>query len=482
MMRKGPILLLLFLTVTLVLVACGGGEETPTAEPAEEPVQAAEEEATAVPPTDVPPTEIPPTEVPPTAEPEATEIPESASPLDTMDHVPDPNLVEITWEWERRDPNGNAIEEIIIPNPEVYTLFFNEDGTFNADLDCNNGSGLYKTPTAGNIFMELGPMTMAACESGSYSGDMVNMFGPVQSYRFEDDGDVLVMVWVAGGPLDYFRNAAAVVEGEEEVKGIPPDAIQMDLQGLADFYSWQVIPASPIPPGPGGMGFPPHILLTFNGATPEDVLANNGPRMYIFPTQAYVNLYQAQGSSIVADQVTRLGQLITTADGRQTLPESPMPLLPPPNSYMDRWVQFLDLDFVVGRGVRYISDSPLRQDIGPWTNETTGYYYQGLTTDGTFYISLFWPESTEALPNTVEDVPEDVLAASRNPETSPTYQQEVKDTLNALPASAWNPDLASLDAMMASLTFPTGAEGEGEETEEEEIELPAPRMGKQPVG
>jgi heat shock protein HslJ len=417
--------------------------------------------------------------VPPTAAPQATAVPEQASPLDTMDHVPDPNLVNVTWEWERRDPNGNSSPEIIIPNPEAYTLFFNEDGTFNATLDCNRGSGLYKTSTSGSIFMELGPMTMAACESASFSNDMVNMFGPAQSYRVEEDGDVLVMVWVAGGPLDYFRNADAIIEGEEEIKGIPADAIQLDLQGLADSYSWEVFPASPIPPGPGGKGFPPHILLTFNGATSEDVMANNGPRMYIFPTQAYVNLYQAQGSSIVADQVTRLGQLITTADSRQGLPESPMPLLPPPNSYMDRWVQFLDLDFVVGRGIRYVSDSPLRQDIGPWTNETTGYYYQGLTTDGTFYVSLFWPESTEALPNTEEDVPEDVLAASTNPETAPAYQQEVKDSLDALPTAAWNPDLASLDAMMASLTFPTGAEGEGQPAEEEEeIALPAPQDGE----
>jgi heat shock protein HslJ len=470
--------LLLFVFLALALVACGGGEETQTEEPTEVPAQEVEQEATDIPPTEAPPTEVPPTEVPPTETPETAEVPEPTSPLDTMEHVPDPNLVNITWEWERRDPNGNSIDEIIVPSPEVYTLFFNEDGTFNAQLDCNNANGLYKTPTPGNIFMELGLMTAAACESGSYADDMMNMFGPAQSYRFEDDGDVLVMVWVAGGPLDYYRNAEAVVEGEEEVKGIPPDAIQLDLQGLADFYSWQVMPASPIPQGPGGRGFPPHILLTFNGATPEQVMANNGPRLYIFPTQAYVNLYQAQGSNIVADQVTRLGQLITTADGRQELPEDPMPLLPPPNSFMGRWAQFLDLDFGVGRGVRYISDSPLRQDLGPWTNETTGYYYQGLTTDSTFYVSLFWPEATEALPNSVEDVPEDVLAASTNPETAPTYQQEIQETLSALPTSAWDPDLARLDAMAASLTFPTGAEGEGEETVEEEIELPAPEDGE----
>ena len=482
-MRKVTILLLIVLA--LVITACGG-QDTAEPEPTEAPAQEAETQATEVLPTEAPPTDVPPTAEPePTAEPAASEVPaeaapESASPLETMEHNPDPNLVNITWEWERRDPNGNDVPELIVPNPANYTLFFNEDGTFNATLDCNNANGAYKTPTPGNIYMELGPMTMAACEEGSLADGMMNMFGPAQSYSFEADGDVLVMIWAAGGPLDYFRNAEAVVEGEEEVKAIPADAIQMDLQGLAESFAWEVMPASPIPPGPGGQGFPPHIVLTFDGATSEEVIPNNGPWMYIFPTQAYINLYQASGSSIVADQVARLEQLIATAEGRTTLPESPMPLLPPPNSFMDRWVQYLDLNFQVGEGVRYVSDSPFRQDKGAWTNDTTGYYYQGLTTEGTFYVSFFWPVSTESLPNTAEEVPADVQSAAQGAETSAAYQQETKDALNALPTSSWDPDLARLDAMMASLTFPT-PEGDGEEEtpngDEEEVDLPDPVDG-----
>jgi heat shock protein HslJ len=160
----------------------------------------------------------------------------------------------------------------------------------------------------------------------------------------------------------------------------------------------------------------------------------------------------------VADQVARLEELIATAGDQPELPESPMPLLPPPTSFMERWAQFLDLDFGVGRGVRYISDSPYRQAIGPWTNETTGYYYEGLTDNGVFYVSLFWPESTESLPNTVDDVPEDAMAAVSDSDAYSAYIQETKDTLNALPASAWAPDLTLLDDMVQSLTFPTSLE------------------------
>ncbi len=450
--------MLTFLLI-LLLVACGG-DATPTPAPTaapEEPAPTAasvEEAPTTAPPTDAPPTAEAPAEE---ATPESDQATESS--VDSMDHAADPELVDILWEWERRDPNGNQIDEIIVPDPENYTLLFNENGTFNAQIDCNSANGRYATPTPGSIFMESGPSTMAACEPDSFAPQMSQMFGPAQNYRIEEDGNVLVFVWAAGGPIDYYRNAGAASEpGEEEVNSIPPDAIQLDTQGLAESYAWSVMPGNPIPPGPGGQGFPPYILLTFDGETADDVMLNNGRRMYIFPTQAYIDLYTASGSSRVADEVARLEQLIAEADTRQEPPASPMPLLPPASSFMDRWAQFSDQDFGVGSGVRYVSEAPNRQDIGPWTNLGTAYYYQGLTTDELFYVSLVWPVATESLPNTPEDAPEDVVALSTNPETYPDYLQATKDTLNALPSSDWTPDLANLDAMVASLTFPTGAE------------------------
>ncbi len=471
------ITLILLLIFVFVLAACGGGDDT--ADPTE---AAPEAQPTADEAVEEAPTTAPATVAPPTEEPAAEETPvtESESIVASREHTADPLLVDITWQWIQRDPNGNEIEAIAVPNPENYTLLFNADGTFNAQMDCNSAAGQYATTPPSSIFMELGPSTMAACEPDSLADDMALMFGPAQSYRFEEEGAVLVLSWAAGGPVDYYRDASIEAPGAAEIEAIPEDAIQMDLQGLATSYAWTVQPGNPIPPGPGGQGFPPYILLTFDDATPEEVIANRGARMYIFPTQAYVGMYDAAGSSIVADQVTRLEELIATAADRTALPESPMPLLPPPSTYMDRWVQFLDLNFEVGEGVRYVSDASNRQQIGPWTNETTDYYYQGLTSDGVFYVSLFWPVATESLPNTNDDVPQDVLDASQNPETNAAYQQEIKDTLNALPTTAWTPDLARLDAMVASLTFPTSADaGEGEDAgTDEEVDLPEPETGE----
>lgn len=475
-MNNNKLRLILGLVLVLLLLAACGGQDEQTPEP--QPTEALVEEAptalppTAVPPTEVPPTEVPPTEMPPTEEPPAEE---PASVLDSMDHTPDPLLTGKVWDWQRRDPNGNDIPPIVVPVPEDYAIIFNEDGTFNATIDCNNASGQYKTPSPGSIFMELGPTTMAACGDESLDLEMMNMFGPAQSYRFEDDDQTLVLSWAAGGPVDYFRDSEAVTPGEADIESIPPDSIMIETGALASSYQWEVVPASPIPPGPGGMGFPPHIVLTFDDQSAQDAISNNGSIMYIFPTEAYVAMYNAAGQPIVADTVTRLQELIDTAGDRTQTPESPMPLLPPPSSFMGRWAQFADLDFGAGSGVRYVSEAPNRQGIGPWTNLGTAYFYQGLTSDNRFYISLRWPVSTEALPNNPDDVPEDVEVAATDPDTYPAYLQETIDTLNALPATDWSPSLAAIDALASSITFPFA---EGETIDPDEVNLPDAESGE----
>lgn len=158
------------------------------------------------------PTSVPAT-VTPVAEPTATTASsESTSYVDQLEHIVDPNLVNKTWAWEKRDPNRNQVPEIVVSAPENYTLFFNEDGTFSAQMDCNTAGGRYATSSPGSIFMELGASTMAECGSGSLAGDMANMFGPAQSYRYEEDASVLVFAWAAGGPLDTFRDATGATE------------------------------------------------------------------------------------------------------------------------------------------------------------------------------------------------------------------------------------------------------------------------------
>ena len=166
-MKKSSIAITLALTLIL-LAACGGQEEAPpepvALEPAPELVPTVEEEVAATEPA------------------LATEVPEAASPLDTMDHVPDSQLVDIVWQWQERTSNMGEETLITVPDPAAYTLTFNPDGTFIAKVDCNNVQGLYATDIPGNIYMEAGPSTMVFCGDDSVDQDMLQMFGPAQSY------------------------------------------------------------------------------------------------------------------------------------------------------------------------------------------------------------------------------------------------------------------------------------------------------------
>ncbi len=454
-------LMIVFL-MTMFLVACGGDELptlAPTQEAEVEPTGASTEEPTPVPePTEEPTPSPEPTEEP-TPSPEPTEEPTAAptetpdSPLFQIEHEPDSRLIDTLWQWESHTTYGE--ETIVVPDPENYTLTLQADGMATIQADCNRVNWTYASAEDRLAFDTLGPSTLAFCGEESLDQQYLALLAETATFVTED-GQLILNLKLDAGNLVFSQGTqedegSSVTLSEDE---LPPDLIQLDLQDLADTFEWQVVDGSPIPSGPGGQGFPQHIVLVFDGQDPLETPYPERKIMYVFPVEAYVDLYAANDNTIVADQVSRLEELLGQADGRQVYPEGTMPLLPPPDSMMNRWVQFADRDFNNGRGVRYVSDSPLRQDIGVWTNETMGYYYQGLTEDGQFYISLHWPISTNLLPDTVADAPGDVLdQASASQESYNQYVVGVTTALNDLQPADWTPDLAELDAMVQSLIF-----------------------------
>lgn len=454
-------LMIVFL-MTMFLVACGGDELptlAPTQEAEVEPTGASTEEPTPGPePTEEPTPSPEPTEGP-TPSPEPTEEPTAAptetpdSPLSQIEHKPDPRLIGTLWQWKSHTTDGE--ETIVVPDQENYTLTLQADGMATIQADCNRVNWTYASAEDRLAFDTLGPSTLAFCGEESLDQQYLALLAETATFVTED-GQLILNLKLDAGNLVFSQGTqedegSSVTLSEDE---LPPDLIQLDLQELADTFEWQVVDGSPIPSGPGGQGFPQHIVLVFDGQDPLETPYPERKIMYVFPVEAYVDLYAANDNTIVADQVSRLEELLGQADGRQVNPEGTMPLLPPPDSMMNRWVQFADLDFNNGRGVRYVSDSPLRQDIGVWTNETMGYYYQGLTEDGQFYISLHWPISTNLLPDTVADAPGDVLdQASASQESYNQYVVGVTTALNDLQPADWTPDLAELDAMVQSLIF-----------------------------
>lgn len=127
--------------------------------------------------------------------------------VDAYEHIPDPELIDVVWVWERREPDGGRAPAIQVTNPESYTLQFAEDGSLAAHLDCDTVRGRYAAGDDGEIFLDMGPATLTPCAVGSLAEDMAGIFGGgAQTYGFEEDGTVLVLTWGEGGPVDYYRN------------------------------------------------------------------------------------------------------------------------------------------------------------------------------------------------------------------------------------------------------------------------------------
>ncbi|MFN2141675.1 MAG: META domain-containing protein [Candidatus Promineifilaceae bacterium] len=380
-------------------------------------------------------------------------------------------LQNSVWQWtgQINDPTGGEVTENDLAGH--YSAEYSSDLVLSFVADCNLGSSTYGLTAggmAGRVLAEPAETVFVDCDAGSFSQEFAALLVEAEAYRVLPGGEEMILA-LPNGRGDYVfsasddlsggsgldvesssrNNAPAVSSGS--VSELVDSGITLDVTGLAKTYAWEVRPETPIPAQPGGHGLPEHVLLTFDGEQPADALANDGRRLYVIPAQQYVDLYETAGRDVVGNQINRLRDLISSGQGRETPPDGWMPLLPPPDSLMDHWVQFRDYDFSNGMGVRYVAESPLRQSGDVWSSDSTGYYYQGLTENGRFYVSLWWPVSTEALPATSEEALPDVRQMAENPETQASYIQDTRQALNDLPPNAFLPSLAQLDVMVNSL-------------------------------
>jgi heat shock protein HslJ len=115
------------------------------------------------------------------------------------------NLTGVMWQWESMTVQGG--ETTTVPNPDVFTAIFNEDGTMGGTNDCNVYSGEY-TVDGNNITITPGISTLAFCGEESLDtlfreslAEMVS-FGPDGSggLAMTNPGGEKRMVFSDGGP------------------------------------------------------------------------------------------------------------------------------------------------------------------------------------------------------------------------------------------------------------------------------------------
>jgi len=238
------------------------------------------------------------------------------------------------------------------------------------------------------------------------------------------------------------------------VEAKDPDSVSFDTMDLPYSGQANLVEVTDYddsqPPGP--MGLPEHVQVNFGVTDPAEVQFGD-PIIYIIPTEEYRQLWDEAGNSAVSTRIDTLEDLL--AD-RPDLATSKLPVLPfeaykvmgAGNLGIVAQPEYLDMPW--GSGVRFVA-APM-QGVDVILNRTVVYIEQGLTDDGAYLVSFFYPPvTTSELPDSADEMSEEEFQQVFNDWA--TYREEIEDTLNSLSASDWEPDLVFLDEVISSLQF-----------------------------
>ena len=158
------------------------------------------------------------------------------------------------------------------------------------------------------------------------------------------------------------------------------------------------------------------------------------PRIYIYPAADLVSA--SVDAANIADNLQALLQTQKAGDK--------LPFLPLITDVQVMHAQVQYLDFKSGKGVRFLTQ--YNNGLSPVNNHDLIYTFQGLTSDGKYYVAV-------VLPLTNPDLPADSLSGG-NIGMGKNYLNYVANTvslLNGQPAGRFMPDLAKLDALVQSI-------------------------------
>ncbi len=221
--------------------------------------------------------------------------------------------------------------------------------------------------------------------------------------------------------------------------------------GLVDTVTAERVLAEGIDPetgvasadGPAWAAVPEHIVLRLEGYPSMNAL--HEPVIRVYPAAGY-----ALANPAVSDATNTLGAMID-ADPTTWSAHAPMPFLPTFNAAQVFSTQPARIDFEGGRGIRFVT--MFSQAYVPVTNAEIFYTFQGLTADGSRYVSAILPVRTDALSDEIDlttwEVPGEDYAS---------YIEDTRAELDALGPADFEPGLEALDEMIASLTVEPGGE------------------------
>ncbi len=199
--------------------------------------------------------------------------------------------------------------------------------------------------------------------------------------------------------------------------------------------SGEVIPAKPVTDGPYWDVNPEYRKIVLSGYPLSDSAYK--PVIAIYPVEEFRKL--SEPSSLEIDLLQTI-----LKDKPGSLEK--IPFLPLQNSAQVFRSNIKYIPFQNGSGVRFVGMNS--QGIVPVNNSDLFYTFQGLTSDGKFYISVVMPLNYPTLPARWDSLPE---AERLQMLQDPNYLPGLAANLSAQPENSFLPDLARLDALVQSI-------------------------------
>ncbi len=235
-------------------------------------------------------------------------------------------------------------------------------------------------------------------------------------------------------PAQPTEQVAKPTQPPAEATQPPADAsggISLDLSGVAQDQTVETVAA--VPAGddrPWWEATPQHRLVTLQGYPVTGHMMK--PQIFIYPVADLASFNEAAG-----EMVTDLQALLQAQK-----PGDRMPFLPLFNASQVMHAQVQYLDFKNGKGVRFLTQ--FDQGPLPINNTELIYTFQGLTSDGKYYIAA-------VLPVTHPDLPDNQQVNEADMNDFPAYLAKTVAMLDGQPGASFTPDLAKLDALIQSI-------------------------------
>jgi hypothetical protein len=199
--------------------------------------------------------------------------------------------------------------------------------------------------------------------------------------------------------------------------------------------SGEAIPAKSTTDGPYWDVNPEYRKIVFSGYPVSESAYK--PVIAIYPVEEFRSLSEPAGKEI---------ELLQTILKEKPGDIEKIPVLPLNGSAQVFRSNIKYIPFQNGSGVRFVGMNS--QGIVPVNNNDLIYAFQGLTTDGKFYISVILPVNYPTLPARWDSLPE---AERLKMLQDPKYLPDLAANLSAQLENSFLPDLAKLDALVQSI-------------------------------